>query len=213
MTARLSHRERSVVFALVSRLLRYPDRELLDDLPLLGEAAGGLPASVRAPLGGLVAHLAATPLLALQADYVATFDLRRRNCLYLTYFLNGDTRRRGAALWRFRDLYRRYGLVTADGELADFLPVLLELVAETPAGDPEPLDTLLEHLAGISVLRRSLESSESPWAGAVLALERSLPRPSAAVLAAAERIATEGPPLEQVGIEAYGQPAAGGGRR
>ena len=77
-----------------------------------------MPRAVGDPLHRLVAHQAATPLLELQADYVATFDLRRRNCLYLTYHLNGDTRRRGLALWRFPDAYLSRGYAMAAGELA-----------------------------------------------------------------------------------------------
>lgn len=209
MSARLSTATRPVVFALVSRLLCYPDRELVAQLATLRDAAISLPATLRDPLETLIDHLQSTSLLALQAGYVATFDLRRRNCLYLSWFLNGDTRRRGAALWRFQELYRRRGLAMAEGELADFLPALLELLAEAPPDDAEPLDLLLEHLAGIQVLRRSLEEERSPWAAAVLVLERALPRPSAAVLDAAERMATEGPPAEQVGIEWCSRPGPG----
>ena len=44
-----------------------------------------------------------------QADYVETFDLRRRCCLYLTYFTHGDTRKRGMALLQFKHLYGRAG--------------------------------------------------------------------------------------------------------
>lgn len=213
MKARLSAAERAVALAVASRLLLYPDTDLLEELPLLRSAAGGLPRSARDPLVRLVDHLAGAPLLALQADYVATFDLRRRNCLYLTYHLNGDTRRRGLALWRFVDLYRQRGYAVADGELADFLPVLLELVAEAEQGDDAPLALLVEHQPGIAVLRRSLEDDRSPYADAVRALEAVLPRPSAAVLESVRRLEAEGPPVEQVGLEPLIQVAALRSRR
>ncbi len=216
MKPRVSSRERAVVAAAASRLLRYPDDGLLAELPLLLEAADRLPAAFGGPLRELIAHLDGTPLLMLQADYVATFDLRRRNSLYLTYFLNGDTRRRGQAIWRFQDLIRRRGYAVADGELADFLPAVLELIAEFP-DDPEPLELLLEHQAGISVLLRSLQDDRSPWTGAVLALDLALPRPSRAVAEAAERILAEGPPAEQVGLDPFSldpfvRPGATGGQ-
>lgn len=203
MTARLTATERAVAFATISRLLLYPDEATAELLPVLREAAASLPRAVGDPLLRLVAHQAATPLLALQADYVATFDLRRRNCLYLTYHQNGDTRRRGRALWRFADLYRQRGYAMADGELVDFLPALLELVAGTGPGDSTPLEMLVEHQPGIAVLRRSLDDDRSPWADAVRALELVLPRPSAAVLEAAARLEAEGPPAEQVGLDPY----------
>lgn len=212
MSARVSPAQRNLVLAIGSRVLQYPDLDLLDQLPLLRSTASQLPTPVRDPLAVVLDHLARSALLELQAEYVETFDLRRRNCLYLSYFLNGDTRRRGAALWRFQDLYQRHGLAPVEGELADYLPTLMELVAELAPDDREPLDMLLEHLAGIQVLRHSLEDDGSPWAGAIVALERALPKPSAEVLAAAERIATQGPPAEQVGLDGYAAPGVGGGQ-
>ena len=47
------------------------------------------------------------PLPELQADYVETFDTRRRCNLFLTYFAHGDTRKRGMALLRFKQTYLR----------------------------------------------------------------------------------------------------------
>ncbi len=213
MKARLVPADRALALAAISRLLLYPDPVLLEQVPVLRTAADALPRTIREPLLRLVAHLEDTPLLMLQADYVATFDMRRRNCLYLTYHLNGDTRRRGLALWQFVDLYRQRGYAMADGELADFLPALLELVAQTPDDDPGPLDLLLAHQPGISVLRHSLEADRSPYADAVAALEAVLPRPSAAALEVARRLEAEGPPAEQVGLDPFIPVEAVRGRR
>ncbi len=203
MKPRLSAEDRALALAAISRLLLYPDPVQLGQVPVLRTAGESLPRAIGDPLLRLVAHLETTPLLTLQADYVATFDLRRRNCLYLTYHLNGDTRRRGIALWRFLDLYQQRGYAMADGELADFLPALLELVAETPSDDRAPLDLLLAHQAGIAVLRHSLEDDGSPYADAVSALEAVLPRPSAAALELARRLEADGPPAERVGLEPF----------
>ena len=70
-------------------------------------------------LGGVIAHLRATPLRQLQEDYVETFDHTRRCALYLTYFAYGDTRRRGQALVAFKEAYRAAGVEWDDstGEL------------------------------------------------------------------------------------------------
>ena len=65
------------------------------DTPVSEAAIAGLSRRSRDLLQRFVSHLASTPLIDLQRDYVATFDLKRRCCLYLTYYLNGDTRRRG----------------------------------------------------------------------------------------------------------------------
>jgi len=200
MKPRVSPGDRRLVLAAASRLLQYPDAELLDQLALLREAAEHLPASVGVPLRRFVDHLDARPLLELQVEYVATFDLRRRNCLYLTYHLNGDTRRRGMALWRFRQLFRERGYGVTASELPDFLPAILELAAETAAADRGPVELLAEHHAAITVLRDALSEAGSPYADVVRAVEGVLPAPSRA-LEAARRLEEEGPPAEQVGLE------------
>ena len=49
-------------------------------------AAVALPAPVREPVCGFLTVLDTVPLGRLQRDYVETFDVTRRYCLYLTYF-------------------------------------------------------------------------------------------------------------------------------
>jgi nitrate reductase molybdenum cofactor assembly chaperone NarJ/NarW len=194
-------RHRQVAYAAISALLRYPDEQLARDLPLLRAAAGGLPAAVSAPLLRLISHLASEPLLTQQADYVATFDQQRRCCLYLSYYRNGDTRRRGAALWRFRDAYRRTGFRPAGSELPDYLPMLLELAASGGDAEAAAAGLMNEHREGIQMLLSALDARRSPYAGAVQALEAVLPPAGPHVIAAAARLAREGPPAELVGLE------------
>ena len=47
-------------------------------------------------------------MLRAQEHYVEIFDRRRKACLYLTYFLNGDTRGRGMALVGFKEAYQAF---------------------------------------------------------------------------------------------------------
>ncbi len=199
-------RHRQVAYAAISALLRYPDEQLTRDLPLLQAAAGGLPSAAGGPLTRLVSHLAGQPLLGLQADYVATFDLQRRCCLYLSYYQNGDTRRRGAALWRFRDAYRRAGFRLAGSELPDYLPMLLELAASDGDGEAAATGLISEHREGIRILLSALEARHSPYAAAVQALEAVLPPAGPQVIAGAARLARQGPPAELVGLEFPGSP-------
>jgi nitrate reductase delta subunit len=195
-------RQRQIAYAAVSALLRYPDDTLIRDLPLLEAAAAALPDAIGGPLRPLISHLAGSPLLSLQAAYVATFDLRRRNCLYLSYYLNGDTRRRGEALWRFQEVYRKAGFRPAGSELPDYLPMLLELAA---SGGEAAADGLLsEHRRGIRLLLSALEASQSPYAGAIRALEAVLPPAGPRLITEAARLAREGPPAELVGLDAPG---------
>ena len=55
------------------------------------------------------------------------FDLSRKYALHLSYWTDGDTRRRGEVLARFKQRYRASGFLgNLHGELPDYLPVVLE---------------------------------------------------------------------------------------
>jgi len=190
---------RRVAFATASVLLRYPDQRLVEDLPLLASATGDLPAHLRQPFAELIDHLASGPLLDSQAHYVTTFDLKRRCCLYLSYYLNGDTRRRGMALWQFQDAFRLAGFHVLDGELPDFLPALLELAAT--GGEETASELLQQHRAGIRVLLAALDDLSSPYGGIVRAIDSLLPASAPGAIANALLLALEGPPTELVGVE------------
>lgn len=194
-------RTRRIVYAVASRLLQYPDEQLLDEVPALLAATAGLPAQVREPLRRMVSHVMVTPLLEQQKRYVATFDMKRKCCLYLTYYLNGDTRRRGMALLRFRQTYSRCGLVLDTGELPDFLPMVLEFAV---AGEEDVAVALLdEHRAGLEVLARALRDLRTPYEGVVDAVLATLPELDDERRAAALALAAQGPPVEEVGLEPF----------
>ncbi len=200
----LSADERTIAWQAASLLLGYPDDGLLACRPLLRRAAAGLPAAVGAPLGRILDHLDATPPAALAAEYVATFDHRKRCCLYLTYYAYGDTRERGRALLRFKTAYREAGLVLDDGELPDHLSVVLEFAA---TADPETgLRLLTGHRAGLELLRLALAEARSPWGAVLEAVSATLPPLSGDEHEAVRRLAAEGPPEEEVGTQTYGGP-------
>ena len=199
--AALSDAERTVAWQTASLLLGYPDEELFARRALLREAVAALPAPVGGPLGRFLDHLDATAPSALAADYVATFDHRKRCCPYLTYYAYGDTRKRGMALLRFKHAYRATGLVLDDGELPDHLAVVLEFAA---TGDAEQGRRLLtEHRAGLELLGLALIEADSPWAAVLEAVSATLPPVSGRDHAAVARLAAEGPPEEDVGLEPY----------
>ena len=81
------------IWAACSRLLDYPDQDLLNSLDQIQELV-----SEDEHLTPLIGHLRGNDLQTLQQEYVETFDHTRRCALYLTYFAYGDTRRRGVAL-------------------------------------------------------------------------------------------------------------------
>jgi nitrate reductase delta subunit len=206
-------REVAVVRQVAGFCLGYPDSELLARLPLLRAAVDTVPAA--GPLAALLDHLARTPLEVLAADYVKTFDLSRRHALHLTYFTHGDTRKRGLALLRIKQTYRRFGYVLDDAgedtELPDHLAVVLEFAATVDADAGTRL--LLEHRAGLELLRLALTEAGSPYAAATAAVSATLPPLHGSVREAVVRLAAEGPPGEEVGLDPFVPPEVSGARR
>jgi nitrate reductase delta subunit len=201
---------RRQVFAAVSLLIGYPDGELLEQLPVLYRVAADLPAPSRPALERFLAYLDGAPAGQAAETYVDTFDLRRRCCLYLTYYAYGDTRQRGSALLRFAHAYRGVGLEPPAGELPDHLGVVCNFAALVPDRGAELLG---EHRAGIELLRHALEEAESPYIDVVDALRSVLPEPTDSDLAGALDLARRGPPAEEVGLEPFAPPEYMGGRR
>lgn len=198
-----------------SLLLGYPDDGLTARLPVLRDVVAGLPADRAEPLGRFVTHAERTPTLELAAHYVDTFDRQRRCSPYLTYYAHGDTRRRGMALLELKRAYRAAGLELGDDELPDHLAVVLEFAATVDARAGRAL--LSEHRAGIELLRLALEDASSPYVDVLRAVVATLPLISGSVRDAVLRLAAEGPPAEEVGLQPFGppefMPASQGARR
>jgi nitrate reductase molybdenum cofactor assembly chaperone NarJ/NarW len=184
-----------------SILLQYPET-VRDRVPVVTTAVAALPAGrPRTALSGFLQHLARTPARELAEHYVATFDRRRRCCLYLTWWTDGETRRRGQSLALLKERYRGGGLELRSSELPDYLPVVLEYAATGDLADG--LALLQEHRAGVELLRLALRDARSPYADVVEAVCALLPGPSPQDRAAAQRLAQAGPPTETVGLEPY----------
>ncbi len=204
--------ETRICFQAASLLLSYPDEQLLATLDLVEEA---LAATSSGPLfAPAIAHLRSLPLRELQEFHVQEFDLSRRHALHLTYWTDGDTRRRGEVLAAIKQTYRDSGLlVDLDGELPDYLPMVLEFAAR---GDEERgLGLLNGYRASLELLRLGLRKDKLPHEGVVEAVCRSLPGPLAQDRSDVQKLygATfvDAPPIEQVGLETYqiqtGRPA------
>ena len=203
--AALSDGQLTLAWQAASLLLAYPDQELIDRLDLIDQAAHGLPEPVARALRTCVVRLRTTPLPELESGYVDTFDNRRRHNLFLTYFAHGDTRKRGMALLRFKQAYLASGFELVDTELPDHLCVVLEYAATIDRKQGRQL--ILDHRAGLELLRISLTEADSHWAGAVEAVTATLPPLQGDEREAVRRLAAEGPPAEEVGLTPYETPA------
>jgi nitrate reductase delta subunit len=194
----------TIVWQSASLLLDYPDESLLERAELIRSASRQLPEGIGDQLRAFLDHLGSTPLAQLQSDYVETFDTRRRCNLFLTYFAHGDTRQRGMALLRFKQTYLRAGFELDDAELPDHLCVVLEFAATVDHDLGR--DLMLDHRAGLELLRLSLRDAGSRWASLVDAVTATLPPLRGEERDAVRRLAAEGPPEEEVGLAPFALP-------
>lgn len=191
------------MFKLASVLLQYPTRALFDGIDELDAAATGIsPRKIREPLTRFLGWLRASEPSAVAQHYVATFDLRRRCALYLTYYRYGDTRKRGMAMLAFKTAYRQADFTPTDDELPDYLPLVLEFAAFTSAGTK----LLQGHRADLELLRRALHEVKTPYADIVEAVCAELPSLKRRDLALVREHWDAGPPHEDVGLEPFAPP-------
>jgi nitrate reductase delta subunit len=196
----MREREVATVLQAASVCLQYPDAAVLALLPTVRTAVDELPPG--RPRERLTTFLdtadATAPGRAAQ-HYVEVFDTRRRCCLYLTWWSDGETRRRGGALAALKGRYRSAGAEFQGSELPDFLPAVLEFAATTDLTGG--LALLQEHRAAVELLRLALIEAGTPYAAPVEAVCALLPGPSPTDVAAAKALARNGPRREQVGLD------------
>ncbi|MEV6769370.1 nitrate reductase molybdenum cofactor assembly chaperone [Nocardia sp. NPDC051030] len=184
-------RSRPAFYQAAAHCLDYPDEQFFARITLF---AAGAPA-----LRPFLEHAATVGQAELAEHYVHTFDFHNRHCLHLTWWLDGDTRRRGQSLVGLKQAYREHGMELLNEELPDYLPVVLEFVAATGNRD-----LLLEHRPGLELLRLALSDVDTPYAQVVTALCATLPGPSPRDRATARALARSGPRTEDVGLVPYG---------
>ena len=192
--------------AVASLVLRYPSDDVLAWRPDLGDIIAEMAeASTATGLRRFLDWWQAVPAADLQRAYVETFDLHKRCCLSLSYYLYGDRRQRGQEFVRLKHLVEDAGYRFGGRELPDYLPLLLEFAAREPAAGTALLG---EHRVGLELLQAALHDAGSPYADVVEAICLGLPPLDTAGREVVRRLAAEGPPTETVGLEPYGPPEA-----
>ncbi|MDR1806376.1 MAG: nitrate reductase molybdenum cofactor assembly chaperone [Propionibacteriaceae bacterium] len=157
------------LLAVASLLLQYPDDAACGQRDAVTAAISELPDSKpAAQLRRLAAWRRDTDPGELRRDYVVRFDTRRRTCLDVTFALYGDSRERGPALQEFNSLYRAAGYAPADGELPDFLPLVLQFAALAPA--PAAARALALARPGVAAAAAALAKQGSPYADGLAAV-------------------------------------------
>jgi len=193
-----------VIRQVASWCLSYPDAGVAARLPELITIMKSQPAGPgRAALLEFLSAWNSTDPDQRCRQYVDLFDLDRGHALYLSYWTDGDTRRRGQALARFKAQYRSSGfLLSDDQELPDYLPIVLEYAAVV---DPQQGTQLLQdYRASLELLRLALAEGGSAFANVLVAICATLPGKSPKDRAAVQQLASATPPVEAVGLESAG---------
>ncbi|MEY9929181.1 nitrate reductase delta subunit [Catenulispora sp. GP43] len=193
--AALRRRDR-VVLQAAAHLLDYPDAAWWERLALVRSALVAVGGRGARTLVAFVDQVSAMPATQAASHYVEVFDFKNRHSLYLTWWLDGDTRRRGASLVELKATFREAGFDFGETELPDFLPVVLEFAAAR--GDA---GLLLRHRPGLELLRLALVEHGTAYGSVLAAVCSTLPGPSPKDRAAAGALAAARPPRETVGLD------------
>ena len=155
----------------LAMLLGYPDAELrthLSDLSAALHEEKALPKPRLVELDALIATLGRKAVLEVEAEYVELFDRGRATSLHLFEHVHGDSRDRGPAMIDLTKTYEQSGLFLAEGELPDFVPVVLEFASTL---EPRQAREFLAEMAHIfNAIFAALQKRESPYAAVLGAL-------------------------------------------
>jgi nitrate reductase delta subunit len=146
-------------FLISSFLLQYPNAEWKETLLEVLEEAEKLKDEPYAKeLLKFLEYAQKNNVLDLAELYVSTFDFTKKNNLYLTYYEYKEDRKRGEALLELKRKYREAGVNLLEGELPDFLPVMLEFCAASGK-----IDTILKFRDIIEKIFENLSKENNPY--------------------------------------------------
>jgi len=99
---------------------------------------------------------------------VELFDRGRGTSLHLFEHVHGDSRDRGPAMIDLVQTYEQAGLLLGDGELPDFLPVVLQYASTQPVTQSRAFIGEFAHI--MQAIFSSLLKRKSPYATVLAAL-------------------------------------------
>jgi nitrate reductase delta subunit len=183
----------------LAALLGYPDSRLRGHLPemmALLAADNALSDSRRGEIEALAHWLEGTDALDAETAYVETFDRGRATSLHLFEHVHGDSRERGPAMIDLAQTYAAAGLLLKEGELPDYLPVVLEFVSTQPPREAKAFLGEIAHL--VNAIFSALVQRRNHYASVLGAL----------LDMAGEKARAVEPPPEPALDESWAEPAA-----
>jgi nitrate reductase delta subunit len=161
----------------VSLLLQYPDEAFFKALPGIKSVVGGMQRGPRrASIEEFITTLEAGDAIHAQAQYTALFDMSPSTTLNVTYHLWGDGEKRARLLTRLQQEYAGAGLEKKSFELPDFLPLILEFMANVPGAISS--EAIKKSLEGIETLVERLKPIAPYYSGLLEPLVEVSPGPA-----------------------------------
>lgn len=148
-------------YQILSALLLYPEQGLIDSLDDIEARLGKTP-GLHASLQPLLHFLAQENLIALQENYVATFDRNPSHSLHLFEHIHGESRDRGQAMVDLMEEYKKHGLEMRGDDLPDYVPLFLEFLSQLDQAEAERLLSDAVHV--MAHVGRKLAANGSPYA-------------------------------------------------
>lgn len=152
-------------YKILSLLLDYPSQEtigLLSSAQRIMEQEGLLDRTSLKHVDSFVREVRHYKLLNWKERYTAQFDYAAPTSLYLFDHVYGDSRKRGMAMVDLKQLYASEGMEIFSGELPDFLPVMLEFIANCQT-QQEGADLLAETAHVLTKIESALYEGNSPY--------------------------------------------------
>lgn len=150
------------VYKIASTLLQYPTEEWLRGIKDIKLELKGMDDSLaKMYLNSFLYYIESTPFDELCERYVYTFDYHGVVTLHLTYHVFKDSRQRGEALVKLRNVFKESELEVMSDELPDYLPLILEFLSI--ANEKQMQEVLKLHFKSMEKLHDDLMKEDSGY--------------------------------------------------
>ncbi len=160
------------IFNVLSKLIDYPSDELMENLGSVIEFVSDsseINDTEKKTIMEFIAWMRVHTTTGIQQSYVETFDMVPEHDLHLTHHIFGDDNGRGPALIDLSEHFKGEGLELEDGEIPDFLPLILEYVSTLD--DMESRVFLGDAKKIIKIIADNLDEAESPYSKLIRIVE------------------------------------------
>jgi len=101
-----------------------------------------------------------------EGDYISLFELSPKAPLYLSHYISHDPQHKISFMLYLKNLYRSYGLIQIDGELPDYLPIILEFLGlsiDKYTGKSRASLILRYVLPSVTRIKQIITPTQSPY--------------------------------------------------